>query len=150
MARESLAIENARIGFRNFKGRPSQYNKDGNKDFVIFLEEEIAHRLENDGWNIRWLDPRTPDESPTPTLRVAVRFDNIPPKIMMVTSHSKVLLDESEVGILDDADIETADVIITPYDWSVNGNHGRKAYLKSMYVTIVEDEFASKYDDLPF
>lgn len=146
---ETTAIENARIGSRNFSGRPSQYNKDGKKDFVVFLDHDQAVHMEEDGWNIHWLDPRDPGESPVGTLRVAVSYDNIPPKIMLVTSRSKMLLEEKDVSILDTADIQNVDVIIRPYNWSVNGNRGVKAYLKSMYVTVEEDAFAAKYDDIP-
>lgn len=146
---DTVAIENAHIGSRNFSGRPSKYNKDGNKDFVVFLDHDQAVQMQEDGWNIRWLDPRNPEDSPVGTLRVAVSYRNIPPKIMMVTSRNKMLLGEDDVSILDTADIQNVDIIIRPYNWSVNGGSGIKAYLKSMYVTIQEDEFAAKYDDIP-
>lgn len=149
MVKNNIVIENARIGFRNFSGQAGKFNPAGRRNFCVFLEQELGKVLEEDGWNVRWLQPKDEGEDLVPYLQVAVSYDNIPPKIVLVTGRGKTLLEESTVNILDWAEIANVDLIIRPYNWDVSGKSGVKAYVKSMYVTLIEDEFESKYYDVP-
>lgn len=149
MVNQNISIANARIGFRNFSGKEGKYNDAGNRNFCVFLDTDVANRLAQDGWNIRWLRPRNEDDAPQAYMQVQVSFKFYPPTIVQITSRGKTVLDESTVGSLDWAEIANVDLIIRPYNWQVNNNHGVKAYLKSLYVTLNEDEFAAKYSDMP-
>ncbi len=149
MVKSNISIEGARIGFRNFNGEAGKFNPVGRRNFCVFLEKPLAVTLEEDGWNVRWLQPRDEEDEPTPYLQVAVSFDNIPPKIVLVTGHGKTVLDESNINVLDWAEIENVDITIRPYNWEVSGKGGVKAYVKTMYVTLVEDEFEKKYVNVP-
>ena len=145
-----ISIANVRLGFRNFAGAEGPYNKKGDRNFVVFLEEQQAKDLESDGWNIKWpkereeVDPDS-DFEQQPFLPVSFSFTNFPPKIVLVTDGNASRIGEDEVDMLDWAEIENADIVIRPYNWSVNGNSGVKAYLKALYVTLATDEFSSKY-----
>lgn len=158
MIKSNISVENARIGFRNFSGKEGKYNPAGNRNFCVFLTKETADALEDDGWNIRWLEPRDDQEEKQGYLQVAVRFDDTDikknPKILMMSKRGKTIVDQESVSILDWAEIESIDLVIRPYNWTTqpgtkNEKSGVKAYLKSMYITIVEDEFESKYYDVP-
>lgn len=149
MVNSNIVIESARIGFRNFSGKEGKFNPAGRRNFCVFLDMDIALALEKDGWNVRWLQPRDESEDRQPYLQISVSYDNIPPKIVLVTQKGKTIMDEDSVNILDWAEIQNVDIIIRPYNWEVNGKSGVKAYVKSMYVTIMEDSFESKYYDVP-
>ncbi len=149
MVKNNIVIENAQIGFRNFSGNAGKFNPAGRRNFCVFLDNDLGKVLESDGWNVRWLQPKDADDEPKPYLQVAVSYDNIPPKIVLVTKKGKTILDDTSVNILDWAEISSVDLIIRPYNWEVSGKGGVKAYVKSMYVSIVEDEFESKYYDVP-
>lgn len=145
----NIIIQGARLVFRNFSGKEGKFNPAGNRNFCVLLDPDLADKMQSDGWNVRWLNPRDEDESPQGYIQVTVSFKNRPPKIFLVTSHGKTRMEEDSVDILDWAEIANADLKIRPYEWEVTGKKGIKAYCDSLFVTIVEDELDFKYSNTP-
>jgi len=143
-----IELENARIIFKNFRGSAEKFNPEGKRNFSVIIPEEIEGKLIDDGWNIKHLTPREEDDTPTPYLQVAVSYDYYPPNIYLISNGKKTLLGLDMIDILDRAEIENADIVITPYFWEMSNGSGVKAYLKEMYVTIRTSRFADKYSDM--
>lgn len=154
MKMKNIAIEGAHIVFRNFSGEEKKYNRKGDRNFGLVIEDpEYVRQLASDGWNIKSWAPRTeeyPDGDPNKAffyIPVAVAYDNFPPQIYMITGGRKKLLNAETVGAMDGAFITNVDISVRPYVWEVNGKSGVKAYVKQMYVEIAASEFDSKYSE---
>lgn len=145
----TVVIENATIIFRNFSGKEGMYNREGDRNFAVLLDEKTASDMSRDGWNIKMLKAREEDSEEQPYLQVSLNFKSRPPRVIKITTRNRMELDEDMVEILDWVDIQNVDLIVRPYEWAVNGKTGIKAYLKSIYVTVEEDELELKYSEVP-
>ena len=141
-----LQIDDARIIYRNFSGAPSKFNREGDRNFAVVIpDEEIADRLDAEGWNVKRKDPRDEDDTPFMFLPVKIKFNERGPAVYLKTGTKVNRLDEEGVDILDNIDIISVDLDIRAYDWDVNGKTGRTAYLQSIHVTQDVDRFAARY-----
>ena len=141
-----LQIDDAKIIFRNFEGRGDKYNREGDRNFSLLIEDpDTADALSEKGWNVKIKPGRDEDEGPFMRLPVKVKFTDYGPNVYLVTGDRRNELDEESIGCLDNIDIESVDLDIRPYDWDVNGRTGRTAYLQSMQVVQRIDRFAARY-----
>lgn len=154
---DTVLFKNVKLQWRpNFSGAPTKYNRaGGRRSFSINLNPDQAAQLRAEGWNVKEYNSGREDSETIYFLDVFFRYDVAPryqPRIWMVTSSKRTLLDEDTVGCLDGADISRIDLMIRPYRWTgPTGNTGIKAMVKTMYVTIYEDEldmmYAEEFDE---
>lgn len=142
---KTFMVEDARLVFRNFSGVEGQYNRKGDRNFAVILDESVVETMIKDGWNVKYLDSREDGVADTPYISVAVNFNNRPPRITLITSTSRTNLTEDSIAVLDWAEIQTCDLIARAYDWTVGEKSGVKAYLQTMFITIEEDALERKY-----
>ena len=141
-----LQIDDAKLIFKNFEGRGDKFNREGDRNFSILIEDpNTADALVREGWNVKIKPGRDEDEGPFMRLPVKVKFTDYGPNVYLVTGDRRNELDEESISCLDNIDIESVDLDIRPYDWEVNGRTGRTAYLQSMQVVQRVDRFAAKY-----
>lgn len=141
----TFKVENARLLFKNFTGRASSMNTAGNRNFCVVLDPETAAAMIEDGWHVKYLDPREEGDEPTPYIQVTVGYKIRPPRITLITSTGRTQLDESTVEVLDYANMKMVDLIARASYWTVGDKSGIKAYLQTMFVTIEEDDLEKKY-----
>lgn len=138
--------------FRNFRGEAQEFNSAGDRNFGVLLRDDDAERLAAIGWPVKYLKPAPddPDQYRQPWMKVKVKFGQYPPSATLINSRGRRRLDEETIGQLDWTRIETCDLVISPYNYVAFGSRpaGVTAYLKSIYVTIQEDELEMKYADL--
>ncbi len=140
-----LQIDDACIIYRNFSGVGSKFNREGDRNFAVYIpDEDMAEELKERGWNVKIKPPREDGDDPFMFLPVKIKFNDRGPAVYLVTGNKKTPLNENTVSCLDDIDILSVDLDIRPYDWDVNGKTGRTAYLQSIWVTQEVDRFASR------
>ena len=146
--RNILQIDDARIIYRNFAGEASQFNRAGDRNFSVLIEDEqIANELRDRGWNVKIKQAREEGDTPFMHLPVKVKFNDRGPSVYLVSGSNRVRLDEETIGMLDNIDILGVDLDIRPFDWEVNGKAGRAAYLQSICVTQDIDRFAQRFEE---
>lgn len=149
----NITIRNANLPgkMRNFTGKETQYNAEGSRNFCVLVDPELGERLAADGWNVKYLRPLEGEEVGAPYIQVTVKYGKgRPPRIVAINGRGdRQELDEDLVEMLDWAEFANVDLIIRPYSWDINGKQGITAYLKTMFVTIAEDELEAEYAQSP-
>ena len=141
-------IDDARIVYRNFSGKASMYNREGDRNFsVVIPNRDIADELIDAGWNVKVKPPREDGDEPFIHLPVKIKFNGRGPIVYIRSGKAMVKLDEDTIDQLDNISILSVDLDIRPYDWDINGKRGRTAYLQSICVTQEVDRFAEKYSN---
>lgn len=144
--RSTVVLEDVQLIFRNFSGSPTPYaKKGGDRTFAVLLDDDVAEAMVNDGWNVKRLRPRDEGDIGQAYINVSVRYGVRNPRVVMLTDWGQTELVEDTIDTLDWADILSADLVIRPYEWEVDGRNGVKAYLQSLFVRIDEDPLARKY-----
>jgi hypothetical protein len=144
-------IMDAQVVFKNFAGREGKYNQEGTRNCGVLLDEDRAQKMKDLGWNIKRLKPRDEDDQPQPWIPVEIGYGKgRPPKVILITSRGKTELTEDLVESLDWVEWANCDIILRPYSWGpIQGDYGVKAYIKTIAVTVLEDEIDRKYADVP-
>ena len=142
---DTLTLWNAQLYFKNFSGAEGRFNNKGDRNFGVFIDDETAEKLSSEGWNVKFTKPDE-DGYQRPYLKVKVNFRGNP-KLYLVTSGNKTILDADTAGELDAMVFEKVDLKIRHaylknYDVWTN-------YLDKGFFTALEDDLDRAYSDIP-
>lgn len=152
-----LVAMNCKIVGKDFGGKVTRYNKDGNKSFLlVFTDHDFARKLIEDGWNVKQFKPKPRADNDSERadnnseldyfMNVAVSYKIFPPEIGIVNEDGTIAqLDESGIKVLDRSNISSADVSITQSHWiDDDGKECIKGYLRKLHVRLApgKDEFS--------
>lgn len=144
MENEIVQMNNVKICYRNFSGTGDKFNRAGDRNFAIIIEDEVAaNALIEAGWKVKIKAPREEGDAPFMVLPVKIKFNNRGPAVYLKSGGAMNRLDETTINILDEIEIANVDLDIRPYDWTMpNGESGRTAYLQAICVTqFITDRF---------
>lgn len=144
-----MEVDNAKIRFKNFEGRGSKFNHEGDRNFVWIIEDqELADMVAAEGYSVR--QKETLDGDLYWQLKVAVKFNQFGPDIWIENHRGqRVKMEPATVKELDDIYFGRFDMDIRPYDWEVQGDKGRSAYLKSCLVVPMRSGSRFEPEDVP-
>ncbi len=155
-----LQIDDARICWKNFKGKRTEFNNEGDRNFHLIIPNgELAEDLMNDkneygvGWNVKIRAPREEGDQPFIHMLVKVKYtERSQPRAYLISGKNRVELTEDTIGMLDDINISSVSLDIRPFDGEGRFGPHRTAYLQSIYVTQEIDRLATRFaeeDDYP-
>lgn len=147
--RGMVMIDDAHIVYRNFAGRGSQFNREGDMNFAVVIPDvETAEKMKADGWNVKIKPSKSDPDEMFCTLPVKVKFNGRGPNIYVRTGDKQFQLPEEAASTIDNMAIISCDMNINPYHWEVNGKTGTTAYLQSLLIRQEEDRFAAFNADI--
>lgn len=143
-----LQIDDARIIFKNFSGEESKFNRAGDRNFAVRINDpDVVDQLIADGWNVTVKPPKEEGDDPYMYIKVKIKFNDRGPKVFLRSGKHVRRLSEQNVGLLDSIDILRVNLDLRAYDWEVNGKTGRTAYLDSIDVEQNLNRFEEYYEN---
>lgn len=139
-------VDDARIIWRNFSGRATQYNREGDRNYALIIpNQETADEFIKRGWNVKIKPPREEGEAPFMFINVNVKYGGRrDPEVYLYAGANRTELNEHTVKLLDDVEIERCNMDLRPHDWSGTGEKC-SAYMQAIEVFQNVSRFAARF-----
>jgi len=124
-------LEHATLIFRNFSGKPRQYNPGGLRSFGVLIDASITDDMIVEGWNIKTAKENVKDKSFS-FLLIALASETV--FLPRVNLNGKFL---GDIAKLDTTVIEDATLEISGKFWEFGERSGYKAYMETLELTSI-------------
>lgn len=154
MAYKRTEINNAPVKYRNFAGVKTPMNREGDSNFEIVLDDEVAINMMDDDWFIK----KTEYDDGKIEYRIKLRLGELgEPEVYVIGEDGKAVpFNRGQWKRLDRMTISFVDVIFhqSKKTFEYHGKEYHSAYVDELYVNIVESDLKRKYgispdDNLP-
>jgi len=126
---KEVVLKNVKIGYRNFSGRPSRYNLDGNRNFFVIITEKQMEELKSIGCPVKVFRNKDGGEIYGlivrvigPSNKLLSSFPSLKPDITVkIKGHKDVPIDLDKINVMDSLTIHGANLtiyILGKYKWS--------------------------------
>jgi len=146
----TYVLKNCRTVFENFSGRKTRYNKEGDRNFCVRIDDPaIAQELMNDGFYISKLNKLDEDSPDEWKLKISIGYkptqnnDVSPkdPKIKEIIGGTPVELTRHSINALDDMRIEKAIVEFNKWNYDKTDPTKFSAWLQRGKFWVIDDWF---------
>lgn len=154
MAHKRTEIDNVPVKYRNFAGVKTDKNREGDSNFEIVIDEEIAKNMMADldehgiGWYIKTSE--YPDKT---EYRIKLRLGQLgDPLVYVIGEDGKAIkMNRGQWKRIDKMTISFVDVIFHQSNktFEYQGREYYSAYVDELYVNIVESNLQKKYGITP-
>lgn len=142
-----IFLKDHQILYPNFSGRKTDFNPEGNRNFLVVLTPEEAQQISAMGIHVK---DKEFDGDHQYTIKVGVSFNFDPPRAAFLTvdmqgNQKLTNLTEETIGAIDTAEIISCDILIRPYPRRNKVNPGISIALAGIVVKIQPDPLAELY-----
>lgn len=149
MAVKRTIINNAPVKYHNFAGVKTEYNREGDVNFEIILDEETALNMRDDDWYIK----ESEDDLGRKEYRIKIRLGELgDPQVFIIGDDGKAIpFNRGQWKRIDRMNISYVDVEFkqSRKTFMHEGHEYHSAYADNLFVNIVENSLFKKYGIAP-
>lgn len=116
---EKVELKNVKVGYKNFSGRPSAYNIEGNRNFCVFLTDKQMAELKSLGCPAKTISDKDGVKHNVLIVRVIcpsakVFFSSLLPDITIkIRGQKDTPIDLSKINVMDSLTVYGANLTVT-------------------------------------